>query len=93
MSLYYTANGSKLKLGSNGHKMLQYIVAHGGATKYELVTKVLGKKGSRKQLRGYYSCYMRGWMDAGIVKYNAANFTYEVTQKGAWLLAQIPYRA
>lgn len=93
MSLYYTANGSKLKLGSNGHKMLQYIVANGGATKYELVTKVLGKKGTRKSLRGYYSCYMRGWMDAGVVKYNSFSCTYEVTQKGALILAQIPFRA
>lgn len=93
MYTIYNANGRKLKLGSNGHKMLKYIVDNGGATKYELVTKVLGKKGTRKSLRGYYSCYMRGWMDHGIVSYDAANYTYHVTKQGAWLLAQIPFRA
>lgn len=89
----YNANGSKLKLGSNGYKMLQYIVANGGATKYDLVTKVLKKVGTRQRLRGYYSCYMRGWMDNGIVSYNRFSNTYEATPKGAWLLAQIPFRA
>lgn len=88
----YNANGSKLKIGSNGYKMLQYIVENGGATKYELVTKVLGKKGTRKSLRGYYSCYMRGWMDHGVVSYDASTYKYQVTLKGAWLLAQIPFR-
>ena len=57
----YNADGSRIKLGSKGHKMLKYIVDHGTVSKYELVTKVLGKVGSRQSLRGYYSCYMRGW--------------------------------
>jgi hypothetical protein len=89
----YTADGSRIKLGSKGHAMLQYIVANGSVSKYELVTKVLGKIGSRKSLRGYYSCYMRGWMDHGILKYNRFSSTYEVTEKGACLLAKLPFRA
>ncbi len=88
----YTADGTRIKLGSKGHKMLQYIVDHGTVSKYELVTKVLGKVGSRKQLRGYYSCYMRGWMDHGILKYNSFAQAYEVTDKGACLLADLPFR-
>lgn len=89
----YTANGNKIKLGSQGHKMLKHIIDNGGSTKYDLVTKVFGKVGSRKQLRGYYSCYMRGWMDNGILKYNHFNSSYELTEKGAWLLAKLPFRA
>jgi hypothetical protein len=89
----YNADGSRIKLGSKGHKMLKYIVDHGTVSKYELVTKVLGKVGSRQSLRGYYSCYMRGWMDHGILKYNKFNSTYEVTEKGAYLLAKLPFRA
>jgi predicted transcriptional regulator len=89
----YTADGSRIKLGSQGHKMLKYIVDNGTVSKYELVTKVLGKIGSRYKLRGYYSAYMRGWMDHGILKYNHFNSTYEVTDKGACLLADLPFRA
>ena len=88
----YTADGTKIKLGSQGHKMLRYIVDHGTVSKYDLVTKVLGKFGSRRQLRGYYSCYMRGWMDHGILKYNHFRKAYEVTEKGACLLAKLPFR-
>lgn len=93
MYTIYTADGSRIKLGSKGHAMLKYIVDNGSVSKYELVTKVLGKVGSRRQLRGYYSCYMRGWMDNGILKYNHFNSTYEVTPKGACLLAKLPFRA
>lgn len=88
----YTADGTRIKLGSKGHKMLQYIVDNGYATKYDLVTKVLGKTGTRRQLRGYYSCYMRGWMDHGILGYNQSNYAYYVTDKGACLLADLPFR-
>jgi hypothetical protein len=93
MYTMYTADGSRIKLGSQGHKMLRYIIDNGSVSKYELVTKVLGKVGSRQKLRGYYSCYMRGWMDNGILKYNHFNSTYEVTPKGACLLAKLPFRA
>jgi predicted transcriptional regulator len=88
----YTADGTRIKLGSQGHKMLKYIVDNGYATKYELVTKVLGKVGSRYALRGHYSAYMRGWMDHGILKYNKFSSSYSVTEKGAYLLAKLPFR-
>jgi hypothetical protein len=82
MSLYYTANANRLTVNTNGYKMLEYIVMNDGATKYELVTNVLGKTGTKKSLRGYYSCYMRGWVDSGIVEYDKTNFKYYITRLG-----------
>lgn len=85
----YSANATHLKRGSKGHKMLKYIVEHGGATKYTLLTKALGVKGSKQGLRGYYSAYMRGWVDSDVVSYDPSTYMYYITPKGAWLFSQI----
>lgn len=80
---YYTANGKNMKKGQNGFKMMEFILKNNGATKYELVTNVLGKVGTKKELRGYYSCYMRGWVDSGLVELDTKTHKYYATAKGA----------
>lgn len=88
---YYTANANRMKFGQNGFKMMQYILKNDGATKYECLTEALGKKGSKHRLRGYYSCYFRGWMDAGVVTYDPKTYKYHATAHGAhqYLLATL----
>lgn len=80
---YYTATGKNMKKGQNGYKMMQYILVNEGATKYECLTNALGKTGSKQKLRGYYSCYFAGWMQAGIVTYDPKTYKYHATAKGA----------
>jgi len=78
----YTATGTNLTKNSKGAQILRHILVNGPKTKYECVTEVLGKVGSKKSLRGYYSCYFRGLVDEGILSYNSKTFQYNVTEKG-----------
>lgn len=80
---FYTATGKNMKKGQNGFKMMRHILANDGATKYECLTEALGKSGSKQDLRGYYSCYFRGWVDSGVVTYDPKTYKYHATAKGA----------
>jgi len=80
---FYTATGSKMKKGQNGFKMMRYILSNECATKYECLTEALGKSGSKKSLRGYYSCYFKGWINSGVVTYDKSTYKYHATAKGA----------
>jgi len=81
----YTANATRLTTSSKGFKMLSLIIKKDGTTKYECLTEALGKVGSKEQLRGYYSCYFRGWMDSGVVSYDPTTYKYHITPAGTHL--------
>ena len=82
---YYTANATTLNRNSKGVDMLEHIISNNGATKYECLTQALGKIGSKEKLRGYYSCYFRGWVDSGVVTLNHITHKYPCTKYGASL--------
>lgn len=81
----YTANATCLNKRSKGFKVLEHIILKDGVTKYECVTRVLGKIGTRKELRGWYSCYFRGWVDSGVVTLDRKTHMYHSTKHGAVL--------
>lgn len=87
-SSMYTANGSRLTRESNGFKMLQLISETGGASKYDCLTIALGKKGSRSELRGYYSCYFRGLVDNKVLNPSVKGI-YTLTDHGQEILNKI----
>lgn len=82
MRKLYTATAGRMIKGNNAYKMFKYMIDNDGATKYDLLTKVLGKTGTKKELRGYYSCYMRGLRNAGMLDYNAKTYKYYPTLEG-----------
>jgi len=85
-SSYYTVTGTKLTSKSNGFKILKFIASQNGATKYDCLTKALGKVGTHKALRGYYSSYFRGLVDNNVVKLNYCTNEYMITDYGRKLL-------
>jgi hypothetical protein len=82
---YYSANGKNMVKDNNAYKMLELIINNDGATKYECLTKALGKVGSKQQLRGYYSCYFRGLVDSGVLTHDPKTFKYHITPHGSQL--------
>lgn len=80
---YYTANASRLTVKSQGFKILDFIAANDGATKYECVTEALGKTGTKQELRGYYCVTFQGWVRNGILSYDKKTYKYQLTAKGA----------
>ena len=81
----YTANGSRLTTASKGFAILRHIANTGGASKYDCLTIALGKIGSKKDLRGYYSCYFRGLVDNGVLNPSVKG-VYTITDHGKSLL-------
>jgi len=75
---------SKLKKDSKLTKILEYIRDNNGATKYECVTNVLNKKGSKKDLRGYYCCAFGDLVDIGLLNPSSRenSFKYTITEAG-----------
>ena len=80
----YTANATRLNRYSKGTAILNFIFVNGKATKYECVTNVLGKIGTKQSLRGYYCAAFRGWMENGVLEYTGYN--YSLTEHGIELL-------
>ena len=81
----YETNASRLNPSSKGFKMLDHLMHHshlGGCTKYELLTEVLGKVGSKQKLRGYYSVYFQGWVKSGVVTLDHDTYKYNITPHG-----------
>jgi hypothetical protein len=80
---------TNLKKTSKITSILMYLKTEGVKTKYEIVTKVLKKIGTKHELRGYYSCMMTDLLDLGMVSYNVSDYTYELTVKGDNTLGEI----
>ena len=85
-------NGSRFTTASKGFKILCYLFSNGPKTKYECVTEVLGKVGSKQKLRGYYCVYFASLRDSGFVNYNPSNFTYSITDKGMKVIFNVQRR-
>ena len=85
-------NGSRFTTSSKGYKILCHILLNGPKTKYECVTDVLGKVGSKQKLRGYYCVYFAALRDCGLVQYNSSNFTYSITEKGMKVISNVQKR-
>jgi len=81
-----TINGKPTKL----IKILDYLHKHGPSSKYEIVTKVLGKKGNRKELRGYYSDNMQIYRESGLIELNYDTKEYSITERGVQSLKDYP---
>lgn len=88
----YTVTATNLRSSSKGYKVLQYILNKEGATKYECVTEVLGKTGSRSELRGYYSDSFRGWVDNGVLTRDPKTMMYNITPYGRSLVLKASLR-
>ena len=80
------SNGSRLTKKSQGFKILKHVFLKGSATKYECLTKALRVKGSKKDLRGYYSVYFQDFRRNGILDYNYKTFQYGLTLQGMQVL-------
>ncbi len=75
----YTGTRKNTKLRA----ILNYIKENGPVTKYEIVTKVLGKIGTRTELRGYYSTNMLSMRVSGMLNLDMKTRTYELTKTSA----------
>ena len=77
----YKSNASRINKRSKGYKMLELIIRNSGATKYECLQEI-GKQGTKKQLRGYYSVYFQGWVKNKVVSYESKHHKYKITNHG-----------
>ena len=81
-----TRNGKPTKI----IKLLKYLKEYGPVSKYELVCEVLGKKGTRRELRGYYSTNFIKFRDSGLINLDWDTRTYSITQDGLDALDNYP---
>jgi len=84
--LYTGLTGTKMKSTTKICQILNYINDNNGATKYECVTNVLNKTGSKQDLRGYYCCAFNDLVEQGICDYTRKGYQYTLTTYGAELL-------
>lgn len=77
-----SVNATKLTSDSQGFKILDYIIKNEGATKYDCLTQALGKRGTRDQLRGYYSVYFQSLRANNVLIYNNVSKKYHITPLG-----------
>ena len=63
-------------------EILKYIERNKNATKYEIAVNVLGQKGSKQELRGYYCKRFETLRKGGILEYNSKNYKYSLTEYG-----------
>jgi predicted transcriptional regulator len=71
-------------------QILAYLREYGSASKYEIVTEVLNKVGSRTELRGYYSTNFKKLRDSGLVGYYENDKEYFITDEGIDAVEQYP---
>lgn len=81
--------GECLTTESKGYAILKFISENLGASKYDCVTKVLGKSGDKKSLRGYYSVYFAGLKGCGFLSLDTKTHKYSITETGKKLLKAI----
>ena len=79
-SVNYKTVATRINMNSKTFKILAYIAKNGGASKYDFVTNVLGKKGDNQQLRGYYSVWSENMVKGGIL--TLENGIYKITDLG-----------
>ena len=71
-------------------QILDYLRQYGPVSRYELTTKVLGKVGTRKDLRGYYSTNFIVFRESGLIKLDWDSRTYTITEDGLNALDNYP---
>ena len=79
--------GSRFTLKSKGFKIIKFI-SESPSTKYECVTSILGKSGSKTQLRGYYCAYFKKLVEANIIK-RIGEGVYDITPYGLSLIDRV----
>lgn len=77
-----SANAKRITPSSQSFKVLSYIQLAKGATKYDCVTKILGREGTKRELRGYYSDAFADWTANNILTLNRKTHKYHLTAKG-----------
>jgi len=70
-------------------EILKYIEKNNGATKYEIAINVLGQKGTKQELRGYYCKRFETLRKGGILSYNPKNYKYSLTEYGKCELLKV----
>ena len=83
----YPNIGSRFTTESKGFKVIKFI-SESPATKYECVTTVLGKTGTKTRLRGYYCVYFKNLVEANIIKRIGAG-VYAITPLGLKLIKKV----
>lgn len=85
--------GSRFTTWSKGFKILRFIASHKfGVSKYDVVTTVLGQKGSKRKLRGYYSDYFQNFVQNGLITLDHNTNRYSITKQGLVLIMNVRLR-
>ena len=78
--------GARANKNSKIAKIFNYVAEKKRATKYDVVTNILGVKRNRRDARGYYSTNFQTYRDEGFMNYNEDKYEYSLTTKGLYLL-------
>jgi len=91
---YGIVSGTNLRNGGPTKliKILAYIRDNGPVTRYDISTKVLGKKGTRKELRGYYSTNFVVFRDSDMIVLDWDTRTYSLGETGRQALENYPIK-
>ena len=65
--------------GTKLRAILKYVDENQGATKYEIITDVLGKTGTKRDLRGYYSTNFASMRGSGLLNLDFDTHIYTIT--------------
>ena len=89
---YGIVTGTRLRNGQPTKliKILAYIRDNGPVTRYDITTNVLGKKGTRKELRGYYSTNFITFRDSDMIEIDWDTRTYTLGETGRQALLNYP---
>jgi hypothetical protein len=89
---YGTATATRLRNGQPTKliKILAYIRDNGPVTRYDITTKVLGKQGTRKDLRGYYSTNFIKYRNSNLIELDWDTMTYTLGESGRQALLNYP---
>lgn len=80
---FFTGVRSNTKI----RKIFKYILDNGQASKYDLVTNVLKKEGTRKTLKGYWCTNFAALRNSGLLNYDYETKKYNLTTKSLVLVA------
>lgn len=80
--------GERFTTESKGYKILKFILENDGASKYDCLIHI-GKKGTKKSLRGYYSVYFASLVQAGFLVRTNVDYKYEITLAGTKLVRSV----
>lgn len=87
---YVTATRTRFGQPTKLIQILKYLKENGPVSRYEISTKVLGKVGTRKQLRGYYSTNFIAFRESGLIDLDWESRTYTITRDGLNALENYP---